>query len=104
MLEKSVKFVMAICAAGFVAGCLPADSPPEDAAVLFRIAPDTVPCAGVGPRRCLMVNDALFYDSIEGYTHVEGQGAEIYVIRKRRPEPVPADASIYTYHMDLEPM
>ncbi len=104
MLEKCVKFVMAICAAGFVAGCQPVQAPPEDEAVLFKIAPYTVPCDGVGPRRCLIVNGAPFYESIEGYTHIEGSDAEIYVIRKRRPEPVPADASIYTYHLDLEPM
>lgn len=65
--------------------------------LVFQISGDTQPCVGVGPRRCLLVNGELFYDSIEGYDHVEGRSARICVLRTRRNEPIPADASIYEY-------
>ncbi len=69
----------------------------DDSPELYRIAAETVPCVGVGPQRCLVINNTLFYDGIDGYEHVEGQAAEICVERSNRPEPVPADASIYLY-------
>ncbi len=68
-----------------------------DGPELYRIAAETAPCEGVGLRRCLVINDKLFYDRIDGYEHVEGQAAEICVVRTKRPEPVPADASLYLY-------
>ncbi len=63
----------------------------------FDIAAQTQPCVGVGPMQCLVVNGKFFYNSIEGYTHVEGEAAQICVAKTRRPDPVPADAGIYLY-------
>ena len=63
----------------------------------FDIAAQTQPCVGVGPMQCLIVNGEFFYNSIEGYTHVEGEAAQICVAKTRRPAPVPADAGIYLY-------
>ena len=60
--------------------------------ILFDIEADTVACEGVAPMRCLVVNGEYFYDVIDGYRHVEGQPARIYVERSERSEPVPADA------------
>ena len=47
--------------------------------------------------RCLVVNGEYFYDVIDGYRHIEGQPARIYVERTERPEPVPADAGGFLY-------
>ncbi|MDE1466291.1 DUF4377 domain-containing protein [Aurantiacibacter sp. D1-12] len=95
----SSKLLLTIIAAGLCAGC--ANTGNAGAAKgnfeLFEISAHSVPCEGVGPMRCLIVNDELFYDAIEGYEHVEGQSASICVERARRPAPVPADASLYTY-------
>ena len=64
---------------------------------VFDIAAQTQPCVGVGPMQCLVVNGEFFYNSIEGYTHVEGEAARICVAKTRRPDPVPADAGLYLY-------
>ncbi len=66
---------------------------------MFDIAADTVPCTGVVPQRCLVVNGSFFYDAIEGYTHTEGRPAVIYVTRTRREGVQPADASAYLYRV-----
>lgn len=82
--------------AALLGACGPTD--PEASGVEhFSIAANRVDCVGVGPMRCLLVNGALFYDSIEGYDHVEGQAAEICVTKTRRPDPIPADASSFVY-------
>ena len=65
--------------------------------ILFDIEAHTVPCQGVAPMRCLVVNGEYFYDVIDGYQHIEGQPARIYVERSERPEPVPADAGAFVY-------
>lgn len=65
--------------------------------ILFDIEAHTVPCQGVAPMRCLVVNGEYFYDRIDGYRHIEGQPARIYVERTERPEPLPADAGGFLY-------
>ncbi len=53
------------------------DGPSADPTLLW-VAPETVDCVGEAPQKCLQVKrseDAeweLFYDEIEGFTHVEG--------------------------------
>jgi heat shock protein HslJ len=64
-----------------------------------------VPCQGVGPMECLQVKYnkdkewQLFYDHIEGFNFEKGNRYEIMVIRTKRPEPIPADASSYQYKL-----
>ncbi len=66
----------------------------------FDISANTVPCEGpFFPMRCLIVNGEYFYDAIEGYQHIEGSSATIYVERRKRPDPIPADVGKYTYHV-----
>ena len=65
--------------------------------ILFDIDAHTVPCEAVAPMRCLVVNGEYFYDVIDGYRHIEGQPARIYVERTERPEPVPADVGAFLY-------
>lgn len=71
--------------------------------ILFVIEANTVPCQGLVPMRCLVVNGEYFYDVIDGYRHVEGRPARIYVERSKRPEPVPADAGDFVYRRVDEP-
>jgi heat shock protein HslJ len=64
-----------------------------------------VPCQGVAPMECLQVkydnkNDwQFFYDHIEGFNFEKGNRYEILVIRTKRQEPIPADASSYEYKL-----
>ena len=85
-----------LLSAGLVAACVPTD-PQAGEVEVFNIAAHETDCVGVGPRQCLIVNDELFYDSIEGYQHVEGQAARVCVEKTKRPEPIPADASSLIY-------
>ena len=71
--------------------------------ILFAIEANTVPCEGLVPMRCLVVNGEYFYDVIDGYQHVEGRPARIYVERRKRPEPVPADVGDFVYRRVDEP-
>ena len=75
----------------------------HSAVILFVIEAHTVPCEGLVPRRCLVVNGEYFYDVIDGYRHVEGRPARIYVERRKRPEPVPADVGDFVYRRVDEP-
>lgn len=66
------------------------------------IAPETVPCQGVGPMDCLQVSTTaegdpqLFYDPIEGFEFVEGTSYVIDVTITEVADP-PADASNKRY-------
>lgn len=71
--------------------------------ILFDIEANTVPCEGLVPMRCLVVNGEYFYDVIDGYRHVEGRPARIYVERSKRPEPVPTDVGDFVYRRVDEP-
>lgn len=91
---------LALLSTALSAGCIPTDDQRTNIdAQLFKIEAKTVECVGIIPMRCLVINDELFYDTIEGYTHVEGKSAEIYVESRMRNEPIPADAGIYLYRV-----
>lgn len=75
----------------------------HSAVILFDIEANTVPCERLVPMRCLVVNGEYFYDVIDGYRHVEGRPARIYVERSKRPEPVPADVGDFVYRRVDEP-
>lgn len=64
----------------------------------FTVAAEPKKCAGVGQHMCLLVNDQLFYDPIQGFDYVAGTEYELLVARSLRAA-VPADASAYTYHL-----
>ncbi len=88
--------VALLLSAGLLAACAPV-APQAEEGEVFNIAAQKKDCVGVGPMRCLVVNGSLFYDTIEGYQHVDGQEARICVVTTKRPEPIPADASSVTY-------
>ena len=64
----------------------------------FQIAPYTQDCTGVAPMKCMVVNNELFYDDIQGFEYQEGTEYTITVKRIKR-ENVPADASAYIYQL-----
>ena len=49
----------------------------------FLVEPQTVTCQGFHPvdQKCLIVNGGNFFDEIEGYTHQEGVGRILRVLR-----------------------
>lgn len=88
----------------FAAACMSSETSgsgnsmaPGSAKQVFNIAAKTVPCEGVAPMQCLVVNGEFFYDPIDGYEHVEGQAAQICVLRTERPKPIPADLGQFQY-------
>lgn len=64
----------------------------------FQIAPYTQDCVGVAPMKCLVVNNELFYDNIQGFEYQQGTEYTIKVRRTKR-ENTPADASAYIYEL-----
>lgn len=74
---------------------------PDEVKLVFEIGAHTVPCEGVAPMRCLIVNGECFYETIIGYQHVEGQSARICVWQVKRPEPVPADLGAFEYRRSV---
>jgi len=64
----------------------------------FLIEPYKKDCVGIVPMKCMVVNNELFYDTIEGFEFEEGTAYEITVAR-RKLENVPADASSYAYRL-----
>ena len=64
----------------------------------FQIAPYTQDCVGVAPMKCLVVNNELFYDEIQGFQHQQGTEYIIKVQRTKR-ENTPADAGAYIYQL-----
>lgn len=82
---------MRACAGEMDVGCV------EDVV----IGPELVDCVGVAPMRCMVVDEGLFYDEIEGFEHEEGYR---YRIRMERYDPwggeePPADASSRGYRL-----
>lgn len=71
---------------------------------VFQIAAESVPCTGLVPMRCLVVNGELFYNVIDGYEHHEGIGRVIKIERIQICDPdvfnsCPQDVSIYRYRL-----
>ncbi len=89
-----------------LAGCQ-LDASNEDAAkkdVVIQevtVGPEKVPCVGVGPMICLVVDGKLFYSPIFGFEHKAGTIYRLKIERKQRftPENAPADANLYEYHL-----
>lgn len=65
----------------------------------FQIEPYLEDCVGVAPQKCMVVNNELFYDQIEGFEYQEGTEYTITVRQVTREEPVPQDVGIYTYEL-----
>lgn len=71
---------------------------------IFQIAADSAPCTGLIQRRCLIVNDELFYSGITGYDHQEGLSRVIRIERIQFCDPdvfnsCPQDVGIYKYRL-----
>lgn len=90
---------------------LAACASPTDAGFLrtevLQVAAAKVACEGVGPRSCMQVRHAetepwsLFYDEIEGFTHVAGFQVELRVAVFRVADP-PQDGSALRYRLVQE--
>lgn len=71
---------------------------------VLQVAASMVPCVGVGPRSCMQVRHAdnqpwtLFYDQIEGFTHVAGFQVTLRVAVYQVENP-PADGSALRYRL-----
>ena len=65
----------------------------------FQIEPYLEDCVGVSPQKCMVVNSELFYDQIQGFEYQEGTEYKITVRQIPVAEPVPQDASAYTYEL-----
>jgi hypothetical protein len=72
---------------------------------VLYVAPNRVPCVGVGPMECLLVRYAAdgeweaFYDAIEGFSFDPGYHYTLLVRRSTVAEPVAADASSIRYRL-----
>ena len=65
----------------------------------FQIASYLEDCIGVSPQKCMVINNELFYDQIQGFEYQEGTEYTITVRQIPVAEPVPQDASAYTYEL-----
>lgn len=65
------------------------------------VGPELRDCVGVGPMRCLVVDNGLFYDPIQGFEHQSGYEYQLRILRRPRfnSEQIPADASRYQYQL-----
>ena len=82
--------------------CMPTPDDREAVTQLVTVGPSRVDCVGVAPQRCLVVDGDLFYDTIEGFSHVEGTSYVLEVERQRMcggrtGATCPADASAFRY-------
>lgn len=70
------------------------------------VHPEQVDCQRMMKQKCLQVriNGAkewtLFYERIAGFTFEPGYRYELLVIQTKRPEPIPADLSEFTYKLE----
>jgi Domain of unknown function (DUF4377) len=104
--------VLALASAGvaalaLLAGCSSAgDSAPDASGEIVRmwVEPELVDCTGVGPMECLQVSyteggePELFYDSIDGFTFMEGTAYVLDVEVTAVADP-PADGSSLAYRL-----
>ena len=73
-----------------------------DQVSVVTVGPYREECVGVAPQMCLLVNDALFYDEIDGFDHQPGY---YYRLRIEQYDPwhgqteIPQDASRYAYRL-----
>src|SRR5256885_14866449 len=77
---------------------------PRERVVVMDIAPQRVPCVGVGPMQCLSVREhpdtawTLLYDGIEGFSFEPGYQYTIRVAVRTVNNP-PADGSSLAYRL-----
>jgi hypothetical protein len=77
---------------------------PKDWVVTMDVAPERVPCVGVGPMECLRVREhpdttwTLFYSGIDGFSFEPGFSYTLRVLVREVPNP-PADASSRDYRL-----
>jgi membrane-bound inhibitor of C-type lysozyme len=63
------------------------------------VSPQKRDCMGVGPMECLVVDGNNWYSDIEGFDFEAGYEYELKIKKTARPEPIPADASAFTYEL-----
>lgn len=103
-----MKYQMVLIFAMLLAGCVsqPASTSAKAASaanqvLTVTVGPELRDCVGVGPMRCLVVDNALFYDSIQGFEHQSGYEYQLRIQRRLRfnSDHIPADASRYQYQL-----
>ncbi len=72
--------------------------------ILFEIGPEIVRCHGAFEQDCLIVNQELFYDSIDEFTHKPGVTTIAEIERTQYCDPdefnsCPQDVGIYRYRL-----
>lgn len=80
----------------------------ETDAEVWWINSAKVDCTGVGPMSCFQIQKGdqidpakweLFYDEIEGLSYEPGNIYQIKVLVSKKEEPIPADASAFSYKL-----
>ena len=64
------------------------------------VGPQRMECVGVAPQMCLVVNDELFYDEIDGFDHQPGYAYRLRIERYDRwpgQTEIPQDVGRYRY-------
>ena len=73
--------------------------------ITIEVKENTVPCVGVVPMNCLQVKEegaknwSNFYSAIAGFDYQPGYLYKLKVIKTKRSDNIPADASAYTYQL-----
>ncbi|MFS1428888.1 DUF4377 domain-containing protein [Vibrio splendidus] len=67
----------------------------------INVAAEKADCYGVAPMKCMVVNNELFYSEIKGFHYESGYKYELKIKRTQAftEDNVPADASLYEYHL-----
>ena len=66
------------------------------------VGPQRVDCVGSAPQRCLVVDDELFYDEIDGFEHEAGYEYRLRIEEYDRwpgQTEIPQDAGRYGYRL-----
>ncbi len=69
--------------------------------MIVTVAPQKVDCVGVAPMKCLVVDDLFFYSQIKNFDFEEGYEYKLEITRTQPylNSTIPADVSIYEYHL-----
>ncbi|HIF9063766.1 DUF4377 domain-containing protein [Photobacterium damselae] len=94
----SVVFFSVLFALFFLVSC---SSDRQSKTMEVTVGPQKTDCFGITPMKCLVVNEQLFYDSIDGFDFEPGYAYRLKIERTLAyPNgDVPADASIYHYKL-----
>ncbi|WP_107497199.1 DUF4377 domain-containing protein [Thalassobius sp. I31.1] len=73
----------------------------EPQRLTVTVAPQRAECHGLFPRQCLVVDNQLFYDGIEGFSHETGTTYELEILRSPRAAPgqILYDVGAYRYQL-----